>query len=769
MSSLIRAPPSPSSGGPFASIRRSRRSRRSFKSLALFDAFKKNKSKSIQGSSTTTTVLEEQTPPAAAASTTASEEVTSTSSAKHHHFSNPAVIPTPENASAFAQTIATPLSRDNEPDDFLLAMVPGWKHVPRGSAVVIDVTGALSDKPRTRFQKNSQPISLPEVSLALKMAAKDPRITGVVLQVEGVAAGWAKLTELRRCIQLVRDAGKFTVAYLEAGGEREYYVAAACEEVVCPPSAYVSLTGLSVSGTFLGGVLEKVGVEPQVQRIGKYKSAGDQIMRKDMSDAQREVLGNLVGNIYSVWSRDVCESRGKPREDIENLLSSGLTTAAQLQEAGWIDRIAYKEEVRQIVASRTAGRPWEMRAVSATKYLRTKPSAVGINSGKPTKAEIELMKAEAETASDKDADEKKGKEKNAANMPATVAVIRASGGISRGSTKSGPSIPGRSSDDGIKSGDVIRVLRQVRRDKSIKAVVLRVDSPGGDALASDLMWREIRSLRRVKPVVASMGDLAASGGYYMSMACEKIFAYPLTLTGSIGVVTGKFNLASLYDRIGYGKETLSIGRFAQVGSDERSFTDEEREYFEKNAGRSYASFRDKAAESRGMSIKEMEKLAQGRVWTGAEALSKGLVDAIGGIEEAAQEAASLAGFRSKVEGEPANVRLVEYNFGGGRGGGGASDPLMASMGATFGLLANPKAALSELAKSALSDLVTTPQFQLNDGGDIARRGVSLVSEVDYLGGGGMDQSRGSSGMDFLEVGEMTNFTLLDTSDVDETF
>eukprot|EP01084_Bolivina_argentea_P138086 243187_1 len=242
MSSLIRAPPSPSSGGPFASIRRSRRSRRSFKSLALFDAFKKNKSKSIQGSSTTTTVLEEQTPPAAAASTTASEEVTSTSSAKHHHFSNPAVIPTPENASAFAQTIATPLSRDNEPDDFLLAMVPGWKHVPRGSAVVIDVTGALSDKPRTRFQKNSQPISLPEVSLALKMAAKDPRITGVVLQVEGVAAGWAKLTELRRCIQLVRDAGKFTVAYLEAGGEREYYVAAACEEVVCPPSAYVSLT-----------------------------------------------------------------------------------------------------------------------------------------------------------------------------------------------------------------------------------------------------------------------------------------------------------------------------------------------------------------------------------------------------------------------------------------------------------------------------------------------------------------------------------------------
>jgi protease-4 len=262
--------------------------------------------------------------------------------------------------------------------------------------------------------------------------------------------------------------------------------------------------------------------------------------------------------------------------------------------------LLYADELRAQIAPRTGGTPAELRSVDIGRYARTRPQQLGLDLGPPS-----------------------------------IALIRAAGGISRG--KAGPR------GGGITNVDFNAQVARVKADPRIKALLLRIDSPGGDALASDLMWRELRTLG--KPVIASQSDVAASGGYYMSMACDTIVAEKLTLTGSIGVITGKFNLAELYKRIGYNKETLSKGTYAQVDADNRPFTPQEEAYFDSGALAAYESFRDKAAESRGMSAPAMEACAQGRVWTGAQALQLGLVDALGGYDVAlglAKQAAGMA-------------------------------------------------------------------------------------------------------------------------------
>jgi len=478
-----------------------------------------------------------------------------------------------------------------------LAFAWPWRRFKQDSVLTLKIGGQISEEVQPRF--SSTP-SLPQLCLCLRKAALDPRIVGVAIKVEPLAIGWAKLQELVRHIDHFRASGKFAVAYMELGGEKEYYLASACSEVILPPSANLSLRGLSVSGTFLRGVLDKIGVEPEVRRIGQYKSAGDQLLRKDMSAAQREQLSALLDDIYDGFVEEVARRRGKKPEEVKSLIDRGVYDMRVLLEEGWVDRLAYEGDVEDMLKERTDGKPDELRQVGYQKYSRVSPSAFQIGAGK-----------------------------------ACVAVLRASGAI----TGTG----GGGTSQGITAKKVVAKLRKLAKDPSVTAIVLRIDSPGGDALASDIMWSEIKRVVKSKPIVASMGDVAASGGYYMAMGCERIVAERLTLTGSIGVVTGKFSLQDFYEKIGYAKETISKGRYAQVLLESRPLSEDESELFDRQAQYAYESFRNKAAESRGKEPEEMERYAQGRVWAGTRAMGVGLVDGLGGLSKAIEVAKALAG------------------------------------------------------------------------------------------------------------------------------
>merc|ERR1712176_979255 len=473
---------------------------------------------------------------------------------------------------------------------------PPWQSIAPGTVLCMNVGDAVpessgSDNP---FRKD---VTLPRVISNMKKAARDPRICGMYLKITPLSCGYGKIEELRRQIESFRASGKFTVAYFELGGMKEYLVASACEEFYVPPAAYFSLTGVVIENSFLRGVLEKIGIEPQVQRIGKYKSAGDQLLRKDMSDAQRTVSERLVESIYDNFVSCISEDKGKTPEEVEELLNSGPHKIKDLAEGGWLTSAKYLNEIEDLIKPRTGGPKDVLQSVGFSKYLTSTPETLFTKNAKHT-----------------------------------VAVIRSSGAISRDSSGS----------NGISSASFIKSIKSVKKNKLVKAVVIRIDSPGGDALASDLMWNEIRELSKLKPVVASMVDVAASGGYYMSMACDKIVAEPLTLTGSIGVVTGKFNLEELNEKIGYNTEAISKGKFAELNTSSRAFEDFEEDYFKAGAQKAYESFRDKAAFSRNKSIESMEEVAQGRVWTGQDAHERGLVDHIGGFDTALEVCKEMA-------------------------------------------------------------------------------------------------------------------------------
>ncbi|KAG7944359.1 hypothetical protein I3843_15G096900 [Carya illinoinensis] len=421
-----------------------------------------------------------------------------------------------------------------------------WERVRKGTVLTMKLRGQISDQLKSRF---SSGLSLPQICENIVKATYDPRISGIYLHVETLSCGWGKVEEIRRHILDFKQSG----------------------------------------------VLDKIGIEPQVVRIGKYKSAGDQLTRTTMSEENCEMLTALLNNIYGDWLDKVSSVQGKTREDLENFINEGVFQVERLKEEGWITKICYDDEVISMLSERLGmQKDKNLPMVDYRKYSRVRKWTLGLSGGKDQ-----------------------------------IALIRASGSISR--VRSPLSVP----SSGITAEQFIEKIRSVRESKRYKAAIIRIDSPGGDALASDLMWREIRLLAASKPVIASMSDVAASGGYYMAMAAGTIVAENLTLTGSIGVVTGKFNLGNLYEKIGFNKEIISRGRYAELlAAENRPFRPDEAELFAKSAQNAYKQFRDKAAFSRSMPVEKMEEFAQGRVWTGKDAASRGLIDAIGGLSRA---------------------------------------------------------------------------------------------------------------------------------------
>ncbi|KAI6675365.1 hypothetical protein NL676_003271 [Syzygium grande] len=468
-----------------------------------------------------------------------------------------------------------------------------WERVKKGSVLTMKLRGQISDQLKSRF---SSGLSLPQICENFIKAAYDPRICGIYLHIDSLNCGWGKVEEIRRHILNFKKSGKFIVGYVPTCREKEYYLACACEELYAPPSAYFSLYGLTVQASFVRGLFDKVGIEPQVERIGKYKSAGDQLMRKSMSEENCEMLTTILDNIYGSWIDEVSSTKGKKREDIENFINEGVFQVERLKKEGFITDTRYDDEVITMLKGKLGVQmDKNLPLVDYRRYSRVRKWTLGLSGGKDL-----------------------------------IAVIRASGAISR--VKSPTSLP---SSSGVIAEQIIEKIRVVRESKKFKAAIIRIDSPGGDALASDLMWREIRLLAESKPVIASMVDVAASGGYYMAMGTPTIVAESLTLTGSIGVVSGKLNLGNLYEKIGFNKEIISRGKYAELlAAEQRPFRPDEAELFAKMADNAYKMFRDKAAFSRSMPVDKMEEVAQGRVWTGNDAASLGLVDAIGGFSRA---------------------------------------------------------------------------------------------------------------------------------------
>eukprot|EP01034_Spumella_vulgaris_P021842 gene21842-27913_t len=514
----------------------------------------------------------------------------------------------------------------------------------------------------------------------LNYAAYDPRISAIFIDIGHLQCGYAKLTELRRALDLFRQSGKTVTAYSESADQKSLFAALSMDALYVPPDGNVEALGFAGEAQFYGGVFNKTGIEPQVQRIGKYKSYGDSLIRSNISSAQREVTSSILTEVSRHWISEIARGRNKTVDQVLSLWSDrGHKTPHDFKTLGFISGVRYIDQVEGMLKtqfSRKENRSLVNRFIHYLASLVETAAKKAARDRALSTVHSDDTTSDFSTASDFEKHPRRTEEfgnvttsgvyvdrhtrlvhpdflggktylrkmrfgsRALQGLPVVevtrgprIAIINAAGGIGPGKGQAGVSIG---------ADTLIEQIREARDDPDIKATVIRVDSPGGGALASDLIWRELRCLSRVKPVVASMVDVAASGGYYLAMACDRIVAEQTTLTGSIGVVAGKFNARGLADRVGLGVETISIGRYAEVSSLTQGFTEEEGEFFAAGARQAYASFTRKAALSRNMSEAAMEEVAQGRVWTGRQALSRGLVDKIGGLRSALQLAANLS-------------------------------------------------------------------------------------------------------------------------------
>ena len=454
----------------------------------------------------------------------------------------------------------------------------------------------------------------------------DDEIAGIIFKIDGVSVGWATLQEIRYKLNEFREAGKETIGYMESGGNAEYLLAAAMDRVVLMPTGSLNLTGLRAEVLFYKGLLDKLDIQADMLAMGKYKSGVEPYMRDGMSDAFRESMTALLDDLYAQLLAQIAESRaGMTVEKASDLINRGPFTAEEAHQEKLVDALQYYDELLDTVK---AASPDEDVQVVKPDYDR-KRKVPDMNSFAGLMQLFSMLnppqRARADTAENQ------------------IALIYASGPIL-------PNIESFFAAMPVITPETLKeAFKKARTDDSVRAVVLRIDSPGGSALASDLIWREVMLTQREKPVVVSMGNVAASGGYYIAMAAGTIVAHPNTLTGSIGVFGGKLNLKGFYNKIGLTKEIIAHGQNATLYSDYGGFTPTERERVEKMMETVYKDFVSKAAAGRDKSFDEIDEIAQGRVWTGKQAKTLGLVDELGGLDTALSIAKEQAGFAADDE------------------------------------------------------------------------------------------------------------------------
>jgi protease-4 len=465
----------------------------------------------------------------------------------------------------------------------------------------IEPSGLLTSFVRT-------PLTLRGTVDVLRKAKVDTRVSGLVVTVRTSGALWGQLQEVREAIADFRKSGKPVTAYLESGGAPEYYVASACNRILLMPAGSLDLSGVASYELFFRGALDKIGVLPDLLHIGEYKTYTNTFTQQTFTAAHREMTASLNHDAFAELVRAIAEGRKRSEDDVRKAIDGGPYLAAEALRAGLVDDLAYEDQIDDKAPVLHTHR------IEGQDYQNVPLSSFGLGTGP------------------------------------RIAVLYAVGTIASG----------RSSFDSptgavLGSETFLEWIRTVRADNSIRAIVLRIDSPGGSAIASDVIWRELMLTRSIKPLIVSMGDVAASGGYYIALPAHAIVAQPGTLTGSIGVVTGKYVVAGTLEKLGVGTGVVSEGKFAEIDSPFRPFTPAERARVEEQMRATYDLFVGKVASARGMTPAKIDAIAQGRVWTGHQAREIGLVDALGGL----QDAIGLAKQRAKLD-PTKDVEIVAY-------------------------------------------------------------------------------------------------------------
>jgi protease-4 len=480
-----------------------------------------------------------------------------------------------------------------------LASCGGGPKIEPGSTLVLTLEGGYAegaDAPLiARFLGGGEP-SLLDVYSAFRKAELDPRITRVVVRVRGLGVGWGKAQELRAAIARVGAAGKQTIAVLETEGfgAGSYYVASAAQRVVVTPASRSPLLGLATEQLFFAGLFEKLGVMVEYERAGDYKSAVEPFTAAKMSDASREMTNALLDSTEATFAADVASARGLEPAAVSALVDAAPSSAEELLSAKLVDQVAYYEDVVK-----------DATVVKQEDWEQVDPASLGVKT------------------------------------EATFALISGAGMVVTGSGEMSPT-----GDRVMASDTFVSAVREAVEDDDVKALLVRIDSPGGSPLASDLMWRALRDARAAgKPVVVSMSDVAASGGYYVASAADRIVSHPTTLTGSIGVFVIRPSLGGLLEKAGVTVETMQRGARADLLFGSQPLTAGAREVLKKDVEGVYEQFVARVAEGRGMAPEAVKRVGGGRVWTGAQALEIGLVDELGGLYEAAVAAKKAVGLK----------------------------------------------------------------------------------------------------------------------------
>jgi protease-4 len=454
--------------------------------------------------------------------------------------------------------------------------------------------------------------SLPSALRVLDAASRDRRFGGVLLRFTGSIPGWSKAASLRRAVVRARAAGVRVAAWAESYGAQDYWVASAAERVWLPPSGRLFLVGLRTDHFYLKNLLDRFDVRADVVKVGGYKSAAEGLLREGMSPEQREQTEAWLDDVHGQWVAGIGEGRGLSAAEVEARIDAGPFAFESAAEAGLVDGGLYPDEIDAALEELGAERAPAPDEGDEPKVRFVDANAVeAVGALEP--AFVPLL-----------------------SEPPRIAYAVAEGTIGRSAGR-GPLGPGIDGDAWR------RRLAALEARKDVAAVVLRIDSPGGDAVVSDLLHRAVTRLGREKPVVVSMGDVAASGGYFMAAGAHAIVAEPVTLTGSIGVVGGKLDLEGLYRRLGIGRESIERGARAGILSEARGFRPDEREAVRREMEALYATFVARVAEGRKLDEAAVRRLGGGRIWSGLRALEGGLVDALGGPLEAVADAARRAG------------------------------------------------------------------------------------------------------------------------------
>ncbi|MEQ8473584.1 MAG: signal peptide peptidase SppA [Marinoscillum sp.] len=445
------------------------------------------------------------------------------------------------------------------------------------------------------------PISLLDLLESIRVAKTDDRIRGIYLEPKFLSAGYSSLQELRDALIDFKTSGKFVHAYGEYISEGDYYLVSVADSIYLNPEGSLEFNGLTAGVTFFKGLFDKLDIEPQIFRVGEFKSFIEPFVRKSMSEENKLQLTELITSVHDTYLANVSATRNIPIGELREISDQmKVRFPENAVELGLITKVAYEDEMHSLLRSELGiSESADINKIGFKKYMKAAPSS-GYSSNK-------------------------------------VAVIVANGDIVMGE-----------GEDVIGGEQFATEIRKARENNSIKAIVLRVNSPGGSLTASDMIWREIMLTKGVKPIIASMSDVAASGGYFIAMPCDTIVAQPNTITGSIGIFGILFNLGEFMEnKLGITNENVSTGEFSDIMTVTRSLSEYERSIIQSQVEDGYETFTTKAAAGRDMSVEELKKYAGGRVWSGTQAYERNLVDVLGSFETAVEIAAEMA----EIEGD----------------------------------------------------------------------------------------------------------------------